>query len=105
MREVPVFRVRASFAGEVRAPVVQIEDRGRYFDWQRSADLSGPGLVLDLERRLKAPELQRCFGVVQPLGVVDRAGGRSRWTRYALFKVTAPKRDVLQQGCWNPSGD
>ncbi|HKR87536.1 MAG TPA: glycosyltransferase family 39 protein [Phenylobacterium sp.] len=92
------------FAGAVRAPVVQIQDRDRYFGWQASADLSGPGLVLDLERRLKAVELQRCFGVVQPLGIIDRAGGRSRWTRYALFRVSAPKRDVLRQGCAK-SGD
>lgn len=90
------------FAGGVRAPIVQIQDRERYFDWQAGADLSGPGLVLDLERRLEAAELQRCFGVVQPLGVVDRAGGRSRWTRYALFRVAAPKRDVLKDGCPKP---
>jgi len=82
--------------------VVQIEDRERYFDWQGSADLGGPGLVLDLERRLKTSELQRCFGVVQPLGVIDRGNGRSRWTRYALFRVAAPKRDVLRQGCSKP---
>jgi hypothetical protein len=90
------------FAGGVRAPVVQIEDRERYFDWQTSADLAGPGLVLDLERRLKTADLQRCFGVVQPLAVVDRGAGRSRWTRYALFRVSAPKRDVLRLGCPKP---
>ena len=86
-------------ARRIPAPVVQIADRERYFDWQSSADLSGPGLVLDLERRLTAADLQRCFAQVRPLGVVDRGAGRSRWTRYALFRVAAPKTDVLKDGC------
>lgn len=83
----------------VQAPVVQIADRERYFDWQKGADLSGPGLVFDLERRMKTADLQRCFAQVQPLGVLDRGDGRSRWTRYALFRVAGPKRDVLREGC------
>lgn len=93
------------FARGVQAPIVQIEDRDRYFDWQQASDLAGPGLVFDLERRAKASELQRCFGIVQPLGVIDRGNGRSRWTRYALFRVAAPKRDVLRQGCPKPDDD
>jgi 4-amino-4-deoxy-L-arabinose transferase-like glycosyltransferase len=83
----------------IAAPIVQIADRERYFDWQAGADLSGPGLVLDLERRMKTTDLERCFTQVQPLGVIDRGQGRSRWTRYALFRVAGPKRDLLRLGC------
>lgn len=86
----------------VQAPVVQIADRERYFDWQTSANVTGPGLVLDLERRLKAADLQLCFAQVRPLGVIDRGDGRSRWTRYALFRVSGPKRDILKGGCLKP---
>jgi 4-amino-4-deoxy-L-arabinose transferase-like glycosyltransferase len=86
-------------AGRIRSPIVQIEDRERYFAWQKGADLSGPGLVLDLARRMKAEDLQRCFAEVTPLGEIDRGAGRSRWTRYAVFRVAGPKVDVLTQGC------
>jgi hypothetical protein len=78
---------------------VQITDRERYFDWQAGADLSGPGLVLDLQRRLKSADLERCFAQVQPVAVLDRGAGHSRWTRYAVFRVAGPKRDVLRRGC------
>lgn len=83
----------------IAVPVVQIADRERYFDWQAGADLSGPGLVLDLDRRMKTADLARCFAEVRPLGIIDRGQGRSRWTRYALFRVAGPKRDVLSLGC------
>ena len=84
---------------QIAAPIVQITDRERYFDWQTGADLSGPGLVLDLERRMKPADLERCFAQVQPVGVIDRGQGRSRWTRYALFRVSGPRQDVLKLGC------
>lgn len=95
------YGVAAQLAAQrrVHAPIVQIEDRQRYFDWQRGADLSGPGLVLDLERRMKASVLAACFAEVTPLGVIDRGHGRSRWTRYAVYRVTAPRRDIGAEGC------
>ena len=83
----------------IGAPIVQIEDRERYFDWQSGVGLAGPGLVLDLERRLALTDLQACFADVRPLGVIDRGEGRSRWTRYAVFRVAEPRRDVLRHGC------
>jgi len=55
--------------------------------------------VLDLERRMKPADLERCFAQVQPVGVIDRGQGRSRWTRYALFRVSGPRQDVLKLGC------
>jgi len=55
--------------------------------------------VLDLERRLTLTDLQVCFAEVRPLGVVDRGQGASRWTRYAVFRVAGPRRDLLHQGC------
>lgn len=83
----------------IASPVVQIADRQRYFGWQDGADLSRPGVVLDLERRLKPADLQACFAEVRPLGVIDRGDGRSRWTRYAVFRVARPKRDIQREGC------
>jgi 4-amino-4-deoxy-L-arabinose transferase-like glycosyltransferase len=88
-----------AFARRIEAPVAQIVDRERYFDWQKDAGLNGPGLVLDLERRLTAPQLERCFAEVRPLAPLQRGPVKSRWTRYAVFRVAGPRRDVLHQGC------
>ena len=95
------YGVAAQLAAQDRsaAPIAQIVDRERYFDWQKGANLAGPGLVLDLERRLTQPELRRCFAEVQPLSPLQRGAVKSRWTRYAVFRVAGPKRDVLAQGC------
>lgn len=86
-------------ARRIQSPIVQIHDRERYFDWRKGADLTGPGLVLDLDRRMKTEDLQRCFAEVTALGVHDRGAGRSRWTRYAVFRVAEPKVDLLNEGC------
>jgi 4-amino-4-deoxy-L-arabinose transferase-like glycosyltransferase len=83
----------------IAAPVVQLIERERYFDWQKDVDLSGPGLVLDLDRRLGSAELGRCFAEVKPLGVLQRGPTKSPWTRYAVFRVSGARLDVLNQGC------
>jgi 4-amino-4-deoxy-L-arabinose transferase-like glycosyltransferase len=83
----------------IAAPVIEIVERERYFDWQRAADVSGPGLVLDLERRISQPQLELCFAEVRPLGTLTRGPMDGKWTRYAVFRVARPKRDVLAQGC------
>ena len=95
------YGVAAQLAAQRRigAPVVQIVDRERYFDWQRGADLTGPGLVLDLQRRITPEQLQRCFAEVRPLGEVTRGAVASRWTRYAAYRVAGPRRDLLTAGC------
>jgi 4-amino-4-deoxy-L-arabinose transferase-like glycosyltransferase len=86
-------------AGGIGAPVIQIVDRERYFDWQKGVDARGPGLVLDLERRITADQLARCFAEVRPLKPLQRGAVASRWTRYAAFRVAGPKFDVVGQGC------
>jgi 4-amino-4-deoxy-L-arabinose transferase-like glycosyltransferase len=83
----------------IAAPVIQIVDRERYFDWQEGVDVTGPGLVLDLERRITQPRLERCFAEVRPLGTLTRGRVAGKWTRYAVFRVAKPKRDVLAEGC------
>jgi 4-amino-4-deoxy-L-arabinose transferase-like glycosyltransferase len=83
----------------IAAPIVQIVERERYFGWQREVDLSGPGLVLDLDRRLDADQLGRCFHSVQRLGILQRGASPSHWTRYAVYKVSDARFDVLNQGC------
>lgn len=88
------------------APVVQLDERDRYApgDGSWRANMSRPGLIVDIDRRLSAGALQPCFANVQPLGFLVRQQGVSRPTRYALFLVSGPRRDVLVDGCSSQRG-
>jgi len=87
---------------QIKAPVAELVERGRYPPGEGSwrADLSKPGLVVDLDRRLSVKALSRCFSQVTP--EPDLVRGRPSYppTRYAVFLVNGPTRDVLHLGCW-----
>jgi 4-amino-4-deoxy-L-arabinose transferase-like glycosyltransferase len=95
------YGVLAQLAGEtaIKAPLVQINERERYFDWDRGAAVDGPGLVVDLDRRLSAPALQRCFRVVEPAGRLARGSSGKRSTLYAAYRVEGQTVALLSQGC------
>jgi 4-amino-4-deoxy-L-arabinose transferase-like glycosyltransferase len=88
------------------APVVQIDERDRYSpgDGSWRADMTRPGLIVDIDRRLSAQALMTCFAKVEPYGFVVRHLGVSRPTRYALFLVEGPRYDMLRDGCSGPRG-
>jgi len=83
----------------IQAPLIEIVERQRYFDWDRDFDARRPGLVLDLDRRVKEAELRRCFAVVVPAGVIDRGHSPGPVAHYAAYRVEGPKSDLLRQGC------
>lgn len=79
------------------APIFQITERDRWRDLaQPPPDLSRPGLVIDLTRRLNPAALDRCFEQVRPLGVITRDAGA---VAYAVYLVSGPRRAVLAEGC------
>lgn len=86
------------------APVVEIDERDRYpaSDSSWRADLTRPGLIVDLDRRTNPAALGACFADVTPLGELARGDGRGRRQAYAVFQVARPRRDVLSQGCFDP---
>ena len=91
--------------GRIAAPVLQIIERERYFpDPARRPDLSKPGVVVDLQRRLNAEDLAHCFAKVTPAGPLARAGGAVRNQRYSAFLVSGPVRDIRALGCPMPDG-
>jgi 4-amino-4-deoxy-L-arabinose transferase-like glycosyltransferase len=85
----------------IHAPSVQIVERARYpaNDASWRADMSRPGVVVDLQRRDAADPLQRCFASVTPLGPLVRGKGLDHNQRYVAFLVAGPRRDVLKDGC------
>ena len=86
----------------IKAPVAELVERDRYPPGEGSwrANLALPGLVLDLDRRLNAKALSRCFAQVTPEGEIVRGRPGYAPTSYAAFLVSGPKRDVLHLGCW-----
>ncbi|HWE45973.1 MAG TPA: glycosyltransferase family 39 protein [Caulobacteraceae bacterium] len=83
----------------VKAPVIEIGERDRYaiLSHPPTADLSKPGVVLDLKRRLTLPMLGQCFNNVTALGEIDRTPDRH--ARYDVFLVSSAKQ-VVEGGCW-----
>jgi 4-amino-4-deoxy-L-arabinose transferase-like glycosyltransferase len=85
----------------IRAPILQVSERAR---WQGLAlgpapNLTRPGLVVDLPRRIDAAALRGCFARVLALGPLDRLAPGGQATRYAAFEVSMPTRDVSRRGC------
>jgi|GEM_PF-120094 len=99
---------------QVHAPVLQITERARYAFAQppEPAAMAQPGLIVDLSRRVTEQDLSVCFGVVTPLGQIERGlpstvplalrslGLGPRHYTYALFRVAGPKTDIVKDGCW-----
>lgn len=92
---------RLSAPPGVGAPAVQIAERIRYLGLRNQpVDLSRPGLFVDLVRRIDVQRLKACFGTVQPLGVIHRAGIHARNTDYGVYRVGEPRKDISRDGCW-----
>jgi hypothetical protein len=84
----------------LRLPAVQLNERERYADLPPSAaDLSKPGLVVDLKRRLNPARLKACFAEVgAPVEIVRGAPGGSD-ARYVAVPVAGARKGLLSQGC------
>jgi 4-amino-4-deoxy-L-arabinose transferase-like glycosyltransferase len=85
----------------LKAPIVQIAERDRWRDLAsgRPPDMTAPGLVIDLTRRVNAVALGRCFASVTPLGVIIRGDAGEPGKAYAAFTVAGPRHDILTLGC------
>ena len=85
----------------IRAPVLQISERERWRDLHQGAwaDVSRPGLLVDLTRRIDFDLLRRCFAVVRPLGELDRGAPGENPKRYAAVRVEGPRVDLVRNGC------
>ena len=86
----------------ILAPVLQISERRRYPPADRSwtADMTKPGVLVDLVRRMDPPDLRRCFASVTFIGEIDRDPDLGASDQYGAYLVSGPLMDVLHDGCW-----
>ena len=84
----------------LRLPAVQLNERDRWADLPPSpADLTKPGLVVDLKRRVDLAKLQACFATVGAPTEIVRGLGQGAESRYLAVPVAGPRSGVLTQGC------
>jgi hypothetical protein len=85
-------------SGRIHAPIIELRERDRYPPGDPSwrADLSRPGLVVDLTRRIADAKLGRCFASITPLPAQIRGDPGKPGEGYGV---------VLANGSAPPSGD
>ena len=83
------------------SPVVQIRERDRWHGLPSvpQPNLSRPGLVVDLPRRLDLSRLQACFRDVEFLGNLPRGAAGERPTLYGVYRVAGSRVDLIREGC------
>jgi 4-amino-4-deoxy-L-arabinose transferase-like glycosyltransferase len=84
----------------VTGPVLQLNERDRYGeDHGPAPDLTKPGLVVDLFRRVNRERLKACFARVGPATGLQRGAEGGPDALYVAVPVSGPKIDVLKAGC------
>ena len=84
----------------IHAPIVQIDERERYRGLvMPPPDLSHPGLIVDLARRVDPRLLSACFDTVKKMGALKRVEPSTPAKTYVVYQVAGPRRDMLRQGC------
>jgi 4-amino-4-deoxy-L-arabinose transferase-like glycosyltransferase len=84
----------------ISGPLLELVERDRYWPGDPGRpDFTRQGLIVDLSRRMKIPDVLRCFTSVTSAGELKRAGGPAHNQRYTAFLVSGPRRDVWILGC------
>ena len=99
------YGVAAQLADEssIASPILQLSERSRWRGLKLgvSADVSRPGILVDLPRRIDLDALRRCFADVRTLGPVLRGDGNSIAgdTTYQVVFLARPTVDIVRKGC------
>jgi hypothetical protein len=85
----------------ISAPVLQITERARWASLPSaaSAAVSGPGLLVDLPRRIDLAALRRCFEEADAVGYLARGPIVGSATRYEMVRVNRPRGALAEAGC------
>jgi 4-amino-4-deoxy-L-arabinose transferase-like glycosyltransferase len=80
-------------SGRIHAPVIELRERDRYPPGDPSwrADLTRPGIVVDLDRRTADQGLGGCFSAITPLPGQTRGDPRRPGVAYAALLVSGSR--------------
>jgi hypothetical protein len=85
--------------GRTSAPVIELIERPRYSFQGPLPKPSGPGLVVELARRIAMADLTPCFTEVRPLPALERGDAPGHGLPYSAFLVAGPKVNLTEDGC------
>ncbi|MFZ1992052.1 MAG: glycosyltransferase family 39 protein [Alphaproteobacteria bacterium] len=85
----------------LKLPALQLAERDRYApeDSSQRTDLSKPGLVVDLQRRLSIKDLSACFATVRLLSVLLRGSKDGAHEAYSVYYVAGALPGLVKTGC------
>jgi hypothetical protein len=87
----------------LNGPAIQLTERDRYAaaPLPEGLDVTRPGLVVDLDRRISQTDLATCFAKVERLPDLRRGGEGPGALVYGVYRVEGPLRDITGKGCWS----
>jgi len=87
----------------LNGPAIQLTERDRYSaaPLPKGLDVTRPGLVVDLDRRISQTDLATCFSKVERLPDLRRGGEGPGSLVYGVYRVEGPLRDITGKGCWS----
>lgn len=87
----------------LKGPAIQLTERDRYAaaPLPDGLDVTRPGLVVDLDRRISPTDLATCFAKVERLPNLRRGGDGPGAMVYGVYRVEGPLRDITGKGCWS----
>lgn len=87
----------------LNGPAIQLTERDRYAaaPLPKGLDITRPGLVVDLDRRISQTDLATCFAKVERLPNLRRGGDGPGGLVYGVYRVEGPLRDITGKGCWS----
>jgi 4-amino-4-deoxy-L-arabinose transferase-like glycosyltransferase len=82
-----------------KVPILALIERARYQFLDRPPEIGGPGLVVELARRIDRADLDPCFAHVTPLPDLHRGDVGGVQVAYHAYLADGPKFDLAAHGC------
>jgi hypothetical protein len=79
--------------------VIELIERARYVFAGNDPAPMGPGLVVELDRRISTADLAPCFAEVLSEPSLMRGEARGPHAVYRAFRVDGPRVDLTAKGC------
>jgi Dolichyl-phosphate-mannose-protein mannosyltransferase len=94
-----------AFYEQGREPVREVFERERYNSNPLDLTLANqPALLIQSEKEKASKRFDHCFGIVEPVSTISRAGSDGSVDRYVVERVLHGPADIISAGCHAQSG-